>query len=195
MAPSKKSKTKKAKGATTKTKSIAISPSTKLAAVPKLKKAKSTTIKGKKSAVKASAKPALFSKPKKADKQAKSVGKPSKSTVSPVQEEEPEDTVLNQTPCPVPTPKFSNGGMEEPEHWCETAQVEHDHLLAEQKVTDMYRHWAEAELKYAEAAEVLLEVIARSGLEVLRAGKLDALETLLENASANANKEGIPGRC
>ncbi|KAK1070837.1 hypothetical protein LTR74_003749 [Friedmanniomyces endolithicus] len=190
MAPSKKSKTKKAKGATTKTKSIAISPSTKLAAVSKPKKAKSTTIKGEKSAVKASAKPAASSKPKKADKQAKSVGKPFKSTVSPTREET--DTDLKQTPSPVPTPKSTSDGMEEPGHWCGTAQIEHNHLLAEQKVTDMYRHWAEAELKYAEAAEVLLEVIARSGLEVLRAGKLDALETLLENASAQASREGSP---
>ena len=77
--------------------------------------------------------------------------------------------------------------MEEPDHWCGTAQIEHDHLLAEQRMTDMYRHWAEAELKYAEAAELLLEVIARDGLEVLRAGKLDALESLLENASAKAS--------
>ncbi|KAK0278512.1 hypothetical protein LTR35_009251 [Friedmanniomyces endolithicus] len=192
MAPSKKPKTKKAKGATTKSKSIAISPSTKLAAVPKPKKAKSTTIKNKKSAVKASVKPAASPKPAKSTRRGKSEGKPSKSTVSSVQEKETCGTDLNQSTSPIPTPKSANDGTEEPDHWCGTAQIEHDHLPAEQKVADMYRLWAEAELKYAEAAEVLLEVIARSDLEVLRAGKLDALETLLENASANANKEGRP---
>ncbi|KAK1078867.1 hypothetical protein LTR33_006871 [Friedmanniomyces endolithicus] len=192
MAPRKKSKTKKAKGATTKTKRIAISPSTKLAAAHKPKKAKSTTIKGKKSAVKASTKPAASPKPTKSTGRGKSEGKPSKSTVSSVQEKETCGIDLNQSTSPIPTPKSANDGTQEPDHWCGTAQIEHDHYLAEQKVTNMDRHWAEAELKYAEAAEVLLGVIARSGLEVLRAGKLDALETLLENASANANKEGIP---
>ncbi|KAK0287478.1 hypothetical protein LTR91_001778 [Friedmanniomyces endolithicus] len=187
MAPRKLSRTKKAKGATTKAKGIAISLGPKPAAVSKPKKAKGLTSKGRKYAVKASTKPAASSKPTKSTGGGKSVRKRSKSTASPPEESLTCGTNAEHTICLVPTPTYSNNGMEEPDHWCGTAQIEHDHLLAEQRMTDMYRHWAEAELKYAEAAELLLEVIARDGLEVLRAGKLDALESLLENASAKAS--------